>query len=106
MNEEISPFGASSEQFSPLGKQKGQKITAGGIFDTTATVGPHVVFGTRDSTVYDGTTATSRTFTYSPGGSKTYTAEVILESYEVKSDGSKLQEWEAVLQTVGTQAWS
>ena len=106
ISEECSPFGVAFEKHSPIGKQRVPDIPISGLFDTTATSGPHVVFGTPDDLPTDGTTATSRTFTFTPGDSKLFTMEVILVSYEVKAVTDKLSRFTGVLRQAGAGAWT
>src|SRR4051812_8196540 len=73
-------FGDTWTKNSATGVKKVEPITITGFFDDTATVGPHIVFITPDATIYDGTTATSRTFTIVVGNSKTFTVETLLTS--------------------------
>lgn len=102
----ITAFGDTWDKTSPTGIKKVEPITLGGFFDDTATVGPHVVFLTPDTTIYDGTTTTSRTLVIVFGNSKTFTVEVILSSYEVLGKNGNLTEYVAVLTPVGSGAWS
>lgn len=103
----ITAFADTWEKSSPTGVKKVDPVTIHGFFDDTATVGPHVVFLTPDTTIYDGTTATSRTFTVVvSNSSKTFSGEVLLMSYAVLGKQGNLTEYEAVLQPTGTFAWS
>ncbi len=102
----ITAFGDTWEKNSPTGTKKVEPVTIGGFFDDTATVGPHVVFLTPDTTIYDGTTSTSRTFTIVVGNSKTFTVEVLLSSYEVLGKNGNLTEYVAVITPTGTGTWS
>lgn len=102
----ITAFGDTWDKNSPTGVKKVEPITIGGFFDDTATLGPHVVFLTPDTTLYDGTTTTSRTFTIVVGNSKTFTVETILSSYEVLGKNGNLTEYQAVITPTGTGTWS
>jgi hypothetical protein len=102
----ITAFGDTFEKNSPTGVKKIDPITLGGFFDDTATVGPHVVFLTPDVTIYDGTTATSRTVVIVFGNSKTFTVEALLTSYDVMGKNGNLTEYQAVLTPTGSGAWS
>jgi len=106
ISEEVSPFGVAYDKHSPIGKQRVPDIPIGGFFDTTATSGPHVVFGTPDDLPTDGTTTTSRTFTFTPGDSKVFTMECILVSYEVMAVTDKLSRFSGVLRQAGAGAWA
>lgn len=103
----VTAFGDSWERHSPTGIKKVEPITIGGFFDDTATVGPHVVFLTPDTTLYDGTTTTSRTVTILVANTpKTFTVEVVLTAYEVLGKNGNLSEYSASLLPVTSGAWS
>ena len=102
ITEETSPFGVNYESNTPIGKQKFNDVAIAGLFDTTATTGPHVVFGDPDDSPQDAT----RTLTFTPGDSKTCTVETRLVSYEVKPDKGGLTRFEAVVRQAGLAAWS
>ncbi len=103
----ITAFNDTFEKSSPTGVKKVDPITFGGFFDDTATVGPHVVFQTPDTTIYDGTTATSRTLTIVvSNSSKTFGGECLLVSYEVLGKNGNLTEYQAVAQPTGSFAWT
>lgn len=107
MTQVITAFGDTWEKSSPTGVKKIDPLTIGGFFDDTAVVGPHVVFLTPDVTLYDGTTATSRTFTAVVASTpKTFTVEVLLVSYAVIGKNGNLTEYQAVLQPTGSGAWT
>lgn len=101
ITQEINPFGGTAEKPNSVGVYKSITIPIGGFFDDTATVGPHVVFGTISSTV----AAASRTLVVVTGGG-TYTVEVIVTGYEVLPKTGALTEYVATLQTVAVGAWS
>ena len=103
----ITAFGDSWEKSSPTGVKKVDPVTIHGFFDDTATVGPHVVFLTPDTTAYDGTTSTSRTLVVVvSNSSKTFTVETLLMSYSVLGKTGNLTEYEAVIQPTSTGTWS
>ena len=62
-------FGDSAEESTPSGMIKVDPISLGGFWDTTASTGPHVVFGTPD----DGPQDSTRTLVIVFGDSKTFT---------------------------------
>lgn len=100
-------FGDTWVRNSPTGLKKVEPLQIGGFFDDTATVGPHVVFLTPDTTLYDGTTATSRTLTLVVANTpKTFTVEVILTAYNVLGKNGNLTEYQADLLPVTSGAWS
>jgi hypothetical protein len=104
ITQQSNPFGTSWEEHTPSGMAKTNDVTVHGSFDTTATTGPHVVFqvqsGDRDPQ------GLLRTFTFSPGDSKTFTSETRLLSYEVLGKNGNLTEYEAVIRFSGAGAWS
>jgi hypothetical protein len=101
ITQEINPFGGTAEKPNSVGVYKSQTIAVSGIFDDTATVGPHVVFGTISSTV----AAASRTLVLVTGGG-TFTVECLVTGYEVMPKANGLTEYAATLQTVAVGAWS
>ena len=104
ITETSTPFGQAYQSNLPTGVTKLDDITIEGFYDTTATVGPHVVFKTPDTDPNGGT----RTFTFTPGDSKTMTVETYLKSYEVKTQTEKLSRYTAVLTPAptSTPAWA
>lgn len=95
-------FGDSWDEHLPTGRMKMEPVTLGGIWDTTATTGPHVVFIAPD----DGPQDSTRTLVLVFGDSKTMTVETYLVSYEVKAQDGQLQMFEAVIQPTGAAVWS
>jgi len=95
-------FGDSAEESTPSGMTKVDPITLTGFWDTTATTGPHVVFGTPD----DGPQDDTRTLTIVFGDSKTFAVETRLVSYSVMGKNGALTEFEAVIQPTGAHTWS
>lgn len=102
INEKTHPFGSANEANSPVGVQMMPDITIEGFYDTTATVGPHVVFGAPDSDPNGST----RTFTFAPGDSKTFTVETRLKSYKVIATVGALTKYRAVICQAGAGAWT
>lgn len=102
ITEENSPFGQAYESNTPVGKQRFADVEISGDWDTSATTGPHVVFGTPDSDPNGST----RTLTIVPGDSKTLTVETRLVSYEVVMTDGKLTGYKAVVKQAGLAAWS
>jgi hypothetical protein len=96
------PFGAATESHTPTGVTKTPDIVLEGWFDTTATVGPHVVFIAVD----DGPQDATRTFTFTPGDSKVFTIETRLVDYEVLAQNGKLSRYKATLRQAAAGAWT
>ena len=89
------------EEYTPTGMKKVPAVSIKGMFDDTATVGPHVVFQSPD----DGPTDSTRTLVVAFGGG-TFTVETRLVSYEVLGKNGNLTEYEAMVQPTGSAAWS
>lgn len=102
ITQQTNPFGVAYQSHTPTGVTKVDDITITGIYDTTATSGPHVVFGDPD----DGPQDSTRTFTFAPGDSKTFTMETRLVSYQVTGKNGNLTEFEAVIRQAGDGVWS
>lgn len=102
ITEENSPFGVAYETNTPVGKQQFGPVEIGGDWDTSATTGPHVVFGTLETTPQDST----RTLVVVPGDSKTLTVEGYIVDYEVILTDGKLTGYKAQFVQAGLAAWS
>jgi hypothetical protein len=102
ITQQTNPFGTSAEASTPTGMIKVPDITVTGIFDTTASTGPHVVFGTPDTSPQ----AATRTLTVVFGDGKTATMESRLVSYEVIGKDGNLTEYSAVIRQAGDLVWS
>ena len=104
ITQQSNPFGTSWEEHTPSGVAKVSDVALHGFFDTTASVGPHVVFmiqsGDRDPQ------GALRTLTFAPGDGKTFTAETRLLSYEVIGKNGNLTEYEAMIRISGAGTWS
>lgn len=96
-----TPFGAAIESMLPVGVQKIDQIELSGLWDDTATVGPHTVFLAPDNSP----TASTRTLAIVFGNARTWTSEGYLVSYEVTGKNGNLTEFKAVLQQ-NSGAWS
>ena len=101
ITQETNPFGGTAEKPNSVGVYKSITIPVTGFFDDTATVGPHVVFGTISSTV----AASSRTLAVNTGGG-TFTVECIVTGYEVMPKNGNVTEYAATLQTTAVGVWS
>ncbi len=102
ITEENSPFGQAYESHTPVGKQRFADVEIMGNYDTTASTGPHVVFGTPDSDPNGST----RTLTITPGDSKSMTVETRLVKYTLQMTDSKLTTYKAVVRQAGLAAWT
>ncbi len=102
ITEENSPFGQAYESHTPVGKQRFPDVEITGNFDTTATTGPHVVFGAPDSDP----NGTTRTLTITPGDSKSMTVETRLVKYSLILTDGKLTGYKALVRQAGLAAWT
>lgn len=102
LTEQTNPFGTSNEAHTPVGMQRFPDVVFEGLFDTTATNGPHVVFGTPD----DGPQDSTRTLVIVFGDSKTLTVETRLVDYEVVGAVGALTRYRATVRQAGAAAWS
>ncbi len=94
-------YGVAIEAMLPTGLSVIAQITITGLFDDTATVGPHIVFIAPDTSPQ----AATRTLAVVIGNSKTWTSEGYLVSYEVTGKNGALTEYTAVLQQ-NSGAWT
>ena len=95
-------FGDAGEETTPSGLTKVDPSTLTGFWDTTATTGPHVVFGVPDDGPQDDTRGLRIQF----GDSKQFDVETRLVSYSVMGENGALTKFEAVLQPTGAHTWS
>jgi hypothetical protein len=102
ITEKTNPFGTSHEENTPVGMQHVDDITIEGYYDTTATTGPHVVMGTPDDDPQDAT----RTFTFTPGDSKTFTMECRLVDYSVIATNGNLTKYQSTIRQAGAASWA
>lgn len=102
LTEQTNPFGTAFETHTPVGLQRFPDVVFEGLFDTTATTGPHVVFGTPD----DGPQDSTRTLVIVFGDSKTLTVETRLVDYEVVGQVGALTRYRATVRQAGLAAWT
>lgn len=102
LTEQTNPFGTAYEAHTPVGVQRFPDVPFEGLFDTTATTGPHVVFGTPDTSPQ----ASTRTLVIVFGDSKTMTVETRLVDYEVLGQVGALTRYRATVRQAGLAAWS
>lgn len=103
ITEMTMPFGQGHEENTPVGVQRMPDVVVEGFFDTTATVGPHVVFGTPDDSPSDAT----RSLTFSPNsGTNLFSVETRLVDYEVIPNNGLLTKWRATIRQAGLGAWT
>ena len=97
-------FGDAWEESTPGGMRKIPAITVTGLFDDTATTGPHTVFRVVDGDISPA--ASTRSLIVVFGNSVTFTVETRLVSYEVIGKNGNLTEYAAVIQPTGAGTWS
>jgi hypothetical protein len=102
ITQQSNPFGQAYQSHTPVGVSMVGDITIHGFYDTTATSGPHVVFKSPDTDPQGST----RSFSFAPGDSKTFTMETRLVSYEVLGKNGNLTEYNAVIRQAGAGAWA
>lgn len=97
-------FGDAWKEFSPTGMRSVPAIPVGGLFDTTATTGPHVVMAPQDADADPN--GSTRTLVIVFGDSKTFTVETRLNKYMVQAKNGALTEYTATVQPTGVAAWT
>ncbi len=97
-------FGDSWREFTPNGMRAIPVIPVKGLWDDTATTGPHTVLNpvAGDASPQ----ASTRTLVIVFGNSKTFTVETRLTKYRVIAKNGALTEFEAEIQPTGSGAWS
>lgn len=95
MMEELLAYSASWPTQVSTGVKKASDITLGGMFDDTATSGPHVILNAIGST---------RSVKITWGGSNTSTFEAVIKTYSLKSSKGSMTRFEAVLTPTGAVA--
>ena len=100
--ERSDALNAAFEAQTPTGKKRVPPIEIEGFFDTTASTGPHVVFGTVD----DGPQDDGREFIAVFGDSKTLTGDCRLSNYRLIPSNDGLTRFRATLTPTGTWTWS
>ena len=104
LTQETQPFGTSWIENTSTGVRKVDDIAINGLFDDTATTGPHDILRVQDAEVGPG--ADTRTLALVYGGGKTFTVEGIMASYEVLGKNGNLTEYAAIFRPSGAGVWS
>lgn len=99
--QDATAYGDTYKKMLPTGVSEIAQMTLRGFWDTTASTGSHVVFGTPDTSPQSST----RTLTVVFGDGKTWSSEGFLVSYEVLGKVNGLTEFVAVLQQ-NSGSWS
>jgi hypothetical protein len=97
-------FGDLWEEHSPTGTRKSPDIPIGGLFNTTATTGPHVTLRPGDADALPN--ATPRQLVIVFGDSKTFTVSTRLVDYGVEAKVNALTEFSAVIRPTGAAVWT
>lgn len=97
-------FGDLWDEFAPTGRRGCPPIAISGLFNTTATTGPHVVFKPADADALPN--AATRTLVIVFGDSKTFTVETRISDYSVEAKNGKLSEYSCTLTPTGAAVWS
>lgn len=102
ITEQTNPFGVAYEAHTPVGVQRVPDITLEGFYDNTASTGPHAVL----STVDDGVSDATRSFSFTPDGGKTFTMESRVVDYEVVAQLGALTRYRSTIRQAGAGAWA
>lgn len=105
MQQLIDAYGDSWEESAPTGKRRVPQIKIKGLFDDTASTGPHTVFRVVDGDT-DPNGSTRTLVAVVSNTSITFTVETRLKSYKVLGKNGNLTEYEAVVQPTGAATWS
>jgi len=97
-------FGDLWDEIAPTGRRSSPAIPISGLFNTTATTGPHVVLRPGDADALPN--AATRTLVIVFGDSKTFTVETRITEYGAEAKNSKLTEFKAMVQPTGAAVWS
>jgi hypothetical protein len=100
--EKSDAFGDIWDEHTPVGHTRLEPLTMSGIWDTSATTGPHVVFGAPDDDPADST----RTLVVVFGDGKTMTVETRLTAYEVTGRNGGLTRFTASILPTGAAVWT
>ena len=104
ITQQTNPFGATSEEHTPIGITRTPDIVIGGIFDDAATVGPHVVFQLAAGDI--SASSVGRELVITPMTGKTFTINVHLVKYEVMLKRDGLTEYQATVRQAGAGVWA
>lgn len=97
-------FGDLWDEHAPTGRRRSPPIPVKGLFNTTATTGPHVTLRPGDADALPNATARNLIIVF--GDSKTFTVSVRIADYEVKANNGQLSDFAATLQPTGAAVWT
>lgn len=92
MMEELLAYSATWPTQVAVGVKKASDINLGGMFDDTATTGPHVILNAVGAT---------RSVKITWGGSNTSNFEAVIKTYSIKGSKGGMTRYEAVLTPTG-----
>lgn len=104
ITEQTNPFGATSEEHTPVGITRTDDVVIGGFFDDTALVGPHVVF--QIAAADKAPASVGRTLAIVAATGKTFTVTVHLVKYEVILNKDGLTQYQATVRQKSAGVWS
>jgi len=105
LTQETHSFGDPWIEHTPTGIRRAPAIAIKGLFDTTATTGPHTVFMPTTADCQPSAAAT-RTLEVTFGDLKKFTVETRLQDYEVAAKNAALSEYTATVLPTGPAVWS
>lgn len=105
ITQQTNPFGVSNQSFTPVGITKNADIAIGGIFDDTATLGPHIVFQVGAADIAP--SSVGRVLAIVTANTpRTFTITVHLVKYDVLLKKDNLTEYQALVRQKGAGVWS
>jgi len=107
ITQQTNPFGAASEQHSPVGLDKTADIPIGGFLDDTASVGPKAVFFNNTTWLLDkAPNSVGRVLVILAATSMTFTITVHLIKAELGLKRDGLTEYTATVRQKSNGVWS
>jgi hypothetical protein len=97
-------FGDAWRKHAPTGMRNCPDIPIGGLFNTTATTGPHVTLRPGDSDAEPNSVGRELVIVF--GDSKTLTVTGHLVEYEAKPENGKLTRFNSLFRPTGAAVWS
>lgn len=102
LTEPSHSFGDSWEEHTPVGLARGEAFDIGGLFDDTATSGPHALLSAIDR----GTTDATRAVVVGFSSGNYWHGTCRLTGYEVVGSNGKLSRFRASLLPTGSASWT
>jgi hypothetical protein len=104
LTQETHSFGDPWIENTPTGMRRVPAIVIKGLFDTTASTGPHAVFMPTSADCQP--SAATRTLEVTCGDGKKFTVETRLQNYEVAPKNAALTEYTATVLPTGAGVWT